>query len=225
MTSLVKSMLAILLGLGFLVLQSRAQPPAGSKKPAVAFLGMTDASDPQISAAIAKRIRGELGSDPAVIAIPGEKIDQLFSQGILRGPDLRPVDPQALRREVGEAFLAYGSLGPITVACKRTWWKPWAVKNSWAQGMRLHVEDGFNGVVVLDSLVAASVREPGFIFAPEEDWGKVPPLEREKRMRIMAEAVSVEAAKALAKAVKGRPAPASAPASAPAPGNVPATHG
>jgi hypothetical protein len=221
MTSLLKSMLAILLGLGFLVLQSRAQAPApaGAKKTAVAFLGLTDASDPQISAAIAKRIRGELEADSTVIAIPGEEIDKLFSQGILRGPDVRPEDPQALRREVGEAYLAYGSLERITVDSKRTWWKPWFVKNTWTQGMRLHVVDGIKGSVVFDSLVAAAVHESGFLFTPEEDWGKVPPLDREKRMRIMAEAVSVEAAKALAKAVKGRPT------TAPAPGNVPATPG
>jgi hypothetical protein len=218
-------MLAILLGLGFLALQSRAQAPAGTKKAAVAFLGLTDASDPQISAAIAMRIRGELGADPTLISIPGEEIDKLFSQGILRGPDLRPDDPQALRREVGDAYLAYGSLERITVDSKRTWWKPWSVKNTWTQGMRLHVVDGVKGSVVFDSLVAAAVHEPGFIFTPEEDWGKVPPLEREKRMRIMAEAVSVEAAKALARAVKGHAAPASPPAAAPAPGNVPATHG
>lgn len=214
-------MLAILLGLGFLVLQSRAQAPAGTKKSAVAFLGLTDASDPQISAAIAKRIRGELESDPALTAIPGEEIDKLFSQGILRGPDARPADPQALRREVGDAYLAYGSLERVMVASKRTWWKPWSVKNTWTQGMRLRLVDGVKGSVVFDSLVAAAVHEPGFLFAPEEDWGKIPPLEREKRMRIMAEAVSVEAAKALAKAVKGR----SAPASAPAPGTAPATPG
>jgi len=219
MTSLLKSMLAILLGLGFLALQSRAQAPAGTKKAAVAFLGLTDASDPQISAAIAKRIRGELGADPTVIAIPGEEVDKLFSQGILRGPDVRPDDPQALRREVGDAYLAYGSLERITVDSKRTWWKPWSVKNTWTQGMRLHVVDGVKGSVVFDSLVAAAVHEPGFIFTPEEDWGKIPPLEREKRMRIMAEAVSVEAAKALAKVVKGRPPSTSAP------GNVPATPG
>ena len=36
-------------------------------------------------------------------------------------------------------------------------------------------------------LVAAAVaRDQDFILAPEEDMGKVPPLEREKRMRIMA---------------------------------------
>ncbi|MBW8886254.1 MAG: hypothetical protein JF616_00745 [Fibrobacteres bacterium] len=219
MASLLKSMLAILLGLGFLVLQARAQAPAGTRKAAVAFLGLTDASDPQISEAIAKRIRAELGADPTVNSIPGEEIDKLFSQGILRGPDLRPVDPQALRREVGDAYLAYGSLERIAVDSKRTWWKPWSVKNTWTQGMRLRVVDGVKGSVVFDSLVAAAVHEPGFLFTPEEDWGKVPPLEREKRMRIMAEAVSVVAAKALAKAVKSRPVAASAP------GSVPATPG
>lgn len=208
MKSLLKSVLAILLGLGFLALQSRAQAPA-AKKTAVAFLGLTESSDPQISSAIAAHIRGALGADSGITAVPGEEIDKLFAKGILRGPDVRPEDPQALRREVGDAYLAYGSLERIGVSSKRTWWKPWAVKNTWTQGMRLHVVDGSKGAVVLDSLVIAAVHEPGFVFTPEEDWGKVPPLEREKRMRIMADAVSIEAAKVLAKALKTR-APASA---------------
>ena len=199
-------MLAILLGLGFLALQSRAQAPA-AKRAAVAFLGLTETSNPQLSAALTKSIRGRLGADSAIIAIPGEEVDKLFAKGILRGPDSRPGDPEALRREVGDAYLAYGSLEPLSVASKRTWWKPWAVKNTWTQGMRLHVVDGAKGAVVFDSLVAAAVREPGFVFNPEGDWGKVPPKERDRRMRIMADAVSIEVAKALAKAVKGRPTP------------------
>jgi len=201
--SILKSVLAILLGLGFLALQSRAQALAAPKKAAIAFLGLTDASDPQISAAIAQRIRSRLEADSTLAAIPGEKIDKLFAKGILRGPGVRPDDPAALRREVGDVYLASGSLERITVASKRTWWKPWAVKNTWTQGMRLRVEDGTKGLVVFDSLVAGTVREPGFVFAPEGDWGKVPPLERETRLRVMAEAVSIEAAKALAKAAKG----------------------
>jgi hypothetical protein len=211
--SILKSVLAVLLGLGFLVLQSRAAPaaaPAAGKKAAIAFLGLTDASDPQVGADIAKRIRGTLGADSALVSIPGEQVDKLFAKGILRAPDARPEDPEALRREVGDAYLAYGGLERIAVTSKRTWWKPWAVKNAWIQGMRLHIVDGAQGIVVMDSLVSAAVPETGFLFAPEEDWGKLPPLERERRMRIMAEAVSVEAAKALAKAVKARaPAPAS----------------
>jgi hypothetical protein len=205
--SLLKSVLAILLGLGFLALQSRAQSPASapvSKRTAVAFLGLTENSDPQISSSVAIRIRGALGADSGITAVPGEEIDKLFAKGILRGPDVRPDDPQALRREVGDAYLAYGSLERIGVSSKRTWWKPWAVKNTWTQGMRLHVVDGAKGAVVFDSLVIAAVKEPGFVFTPEEDWGKVPPLEREKRIRIMADAVSIEAAKALAKALKTR---------------------
>jgi hypothetical protein len=217
--SLLKSLLAVLLGLGFLALQSRAAP-APEKKTAIAFLGLTEASDPQISAAIAKRIRGEIGADSALVSIPGEEVDKLFAKGILRAPDARPEDPEALRREVGEAYLAYGSLEGVAVTSKRILWKPWSLKNTWTQGMRLHVVDGTKGEVVYDGRVAAAVPESGFLFAPEEDWGKVPPLERERRMRIMAEAISVEAAKALAKAVKGR---AAAPATAG--GNAPVSPG
>src|SRR3954468_21039176 len=112
-------MLAILLGLGFLVLQSRAQAPsqaAPSTKPTVAFLGMTGLSDPQVGEMITGRIRGQLGTDSSVIAIPREAVERLFSRGILRGPDIRPDDPQALRREVGDVYLAYGNLERIGVA-------------------------------------------------------------------------------------------------------------
>ncbi len=202
MKSILKSVLAILLGLGFLALQSRAQAPAAPKKAAIAFLGLTEASDPQISETIAKRIRTRLGADSSLNAIPGEEIEKLLAKGILRGPGLRPGDTAALRREVGDVYLASGGLERVAVASKRIWWKPWSMKNTWTQGMRLHVEDGSKGRVVLDSLVIATVREPGFILAPEGDLGRLPPLEREKRMRLMAEAVSIEAAKSLAKASK-----------------------
>jgi hypothetical protein len=218
--SILKSVLAILLGLGFLALQSRAQAPAtAAKKSAIAFLGLTEASDPQMRAVITQRIRGELAADTGLSAVPAEKIDKLFARGILREPDARPEDPEALRREIGSASLAYASLERFSVSTKRTWWKPWSLKNTWTQGIRVKIMDGATGNVVLDSLVATAVREPGFLFAPEEDWGKVPPLEREKRMRIMAEAVSVEAARVLGNAAKGR-VPAAAVA-----GNVPATPG
>lgn len=219
MKSILKSLLAILLGLGFLALQSRAQTPAaGTKKPAIAFLGLTEGSDPQMRAVITQRIRGELAADTALLEVPGEKVDMLFAKGVLREPDARPENPEAVRREIGNAYLAYASLERLSVATKRTWWKPWSLKNTWTQGMRVEIVDGAKGTVVLDSLVATAVREPGFLFAPEEDWGKLPPLEREKRLRIMAEAVSVEAARTLGNAVKGR-VPAAAT------GNVPATPG
>jgi hypothetical protein len=221
---ILKSLLSILLALGFLALDARAQAEAPPKKPSVAFLGMAAGSDPQVSEAIAKRIRIEIGNDSGLVSVAGEDVARLYAKGILRDPETRAGDPAALRREIGEAYLAYGKLERISVAAQRKWWKPWAVKNTWTQGLRLHVVDGAKGQVVFDAVVAAAVPEAGFLFSPEEDWGKVPPLEREKRMRIMAEAVSVEAAKALAKAVKDRANPP-APAEPPAPGNSPATPG
>jgi hypothetical protein len=216
--SILKSLLAVLLGLGFLALDARAQgaPAEAPKKPAIAFLGLTEASDPQIGEDIGKRIRREIGADPELISVPGEKVAMLFAKGILRAPDARPDDPEALRREVGEPYFAYGSLERVSVTAKRTWWKPWSLKNTWTQGMRLHVVDGAKGEVVYDGLVAVAVPEQGFLFAPEGDWGRIPPLERDKRLRIMAEAVSVQTAKALAKAVKDRQAaPAAGDAAAP----------
>ena len=222
MASLLKSLLAVLLGLGFLALEARAQSAAAApKKPVIAFLGLTGNSDPQVGDAIARRIRDELDMDSELVSVPGEEVDKLFAKGILRGPDARPADPEALRREVGEAYFAYGVLERITVASKRKWWKPWAVKSEWTQGMRLRVTEGAQGKVIFDGVVAAAAKpESGFLFNPEGDWGKLPPLERDKRMRMMAEAVSVESAKALAKAVKDRTAPPSADSS-----NAPATPG
>lgn len=218
MKYLLKSLLFILLALGFLALDARAQAEAVPKKPAVAFLGLAEGSDPQVCEAIAKRIRIEIGNDSGLVSVDGEDIGRLYAKGILRSPETRPADPAALRREIGDAYLAYGKLERISVASERKWWKPWAVKNTWTQGIRLHVVVGEKSDLVLDALVAAAVPEAAFLFPPEEDWGKVAPLEREKRMRIMVEAVSVEAAKALAKAVKDRanpPAP-EAPATDPA---------
>ena len=214
-------MLAILLGLGFLALEARAQSrsaAAAAGRPAIAFLGMAEGSDPQLGETIVKRIRRELGVDSTLVSIPGEEVDKLFARGILRGPDASPTDAEALRREIGDAYLAYGILERIAVTSQRKWWKPWTVKSTWTQGLRLHVTEGARGPVIFDGLVASAKPESGFLTGPEGDWGKLPPLEREKRMRSMAEMLSVETAKALAKAVKDRAAPAAASSDSATPG-------
>ena len=53
--------------------------------------------------------------------------------------------------------------------------------------MRLHLVDGKKGEVVFDGMVDATIPETA-LLGPEEDWGKIPPLEREARLRVMASA-------------------------------------
>ncbi len=219
MQTLLKTLLALSLGLGFLALDARAQDPAAAaaaapaKKPTVAFLGLTEGSDPQVCDAITKRIRRELGADSALTSVSSEQVEMLYAKGVLRAPDARPEDPGAVSKALKAEYFAYGTLERIAVTSKRTWWKPWSTKVAWKQGMRLHVIDGTKGVVAFDGLVDAIMPETNWLD-PEEDWGMIPPLEREGRLRAMAEAISVESAKSLAKTVKDKAAAAGTPPSA-----------
>ena len=228
MQTLLKTILAVILAIGFLALDARAQAAPGdpaaaaatasatpAKKPTVAFLGLTDDSDPQVSEAISKRIRRELGADTALISISGEQVAMLYAKGVLKSPDARPDDPAALAKALGARYFAYGTLEKIGVTSKRTWWKPWSTKAVWKQGMRLHVIDGAKGDIAFDGLVDANIPETLWLD-PEGNLNQLPPLEHDARLRSMAEAVSVESAKALAKAVKEKAAPVT-PAAAAAP--------
>jgi hypothetical protein len=195
MQSVLKTVLAVALGLGFLILDSHA-------KPSVAFLGLSRDSDPQVSDAIAQRIQWELSADTAVTAFAREDVDMLYAKGALRGPEVAPKDMPGLSKLMGAQYYAYGRLEPIAMEAKRTWWKPWAVNVKWTQGLRLRILNGANGETVFDGLVSGEFADKGFLKGPESRWGRMSPLERETWLRKMALAVSLESAKAISKTLK-----------------------
>lgn len=195
MGSIMKTLLALALGLGFLFLDLHA-------KPTVAFLGLSRDSDPRVSGDIARRIQWELGADTGLTAFSAEEVAVLYAKGVLTGPEAAPADMPKLAKGLGSQYYAFGKLEAAAVTSKRIIWKPWSLKVKWTQGLRLRVLDGSNGKVVFDGVVTCEVPEKASFSRPDADLGKLSPMERESRLRIMAAAVSVDAAKALAKTVK-----------------------
>lgn len=192
MISIMKTLLALALGMGFLVLDIHA-------KPTLAFLGLTRDSDPRMSGDIARRIQWNLAADTALIAFSAEEVNVLFSKGLLMDPEAVPADMPKLAKGLGAQYYAYGKLEAIAVTSKRVIWMPWSLKVKWSQALSLRVLDGSNGRIVFDGLVTGEVPEKASFTGPDANLGKLSPLERESRLRIMAAAVSLESAKALSK--------------------------
>ena len=219
MNSVPNTLLSLVLAFASLAIAQTdpAAAPAAGPKPTVAFLGLDDEADPMVAKAITDAIRRQLDADPALLSTPDERIALAFGKGLLRKPEAGPADVVNLARVVGARYYAFGKLERIGVTSKRTWWMPWSVKVQWEQAVRLRVIDSAQGEVVFDDRVDAAVPEKAWFIGPEEDWNRTPPLEREKRMRIMAAAVAEICAKAASKAVLEKSAPAAAPvADAPA---------
>jgi hypothetical protein len=211
MISIMKTLLALALGLGFLVLDLHA-------KPTVAFLGLTRDSDPRISGDIARRIQWDLAADTGLTAFSAEEMDALYAKGLLKDPEVTAADMPKLAKGLGAQYYAFGRLEPIAVKSKRVIWMPWSLKLKWSQGLRLRILDGSNGNLVFDGLVTAEVPEKGFLIPPEADMHKLPPMECEVRTRKMAMAVSVESAKMVVKVLTEKSAPASSTTEAAPPG-------
>jgi hypothetical protein len=199
MGSIMKTLLALALGSGLLVLDLHARPT-------IAFLGLSRDSDPRVSGDIARRIQWELGADTGLAAFSAEEVAALFAKGVLSGPEAAPADMPKLAKGLGAQYYAFGKLEAAAVTSKRIIWKPWSLKVKWTQGLRLRVLDGSNGQVVFDALVTCEVPEKALFSAPHADLGRLSPLERESRLRIMSTAVSLESAKALAKVIKEKAA-------------------
>ena len=200
MKSIMKTLLALALGLGFLILDLHA-------KPTVAFLGLTRDSDPRISGDISRRIQWDLSADTGLAAFSAEEVDALYSKRLLLDPEAAPADMPKLAKGLGAQYYAFGKLEKVAVTSKRIIWKPWSLKVKWTQGLRLRVLDGSNGLIVFDGLVTCEVPEKASFSAPDADLNKLSPLERESRLRIMAAAVSAESAKALSKVLTKKPGP------------------
>jgi hypothetical protein len=199
MQTLFKTLLAVALGFGFLVLDLHA-------KPTVAFLGVSPESDPQLSGAVAKQIQFELGADTGLSVFSAGDVSMLYAKGLLQEPEAVPADMPRLAKGLGAQYYAFGKLEPVALQSKRIIWMPWSLKVKWSQGLRLRVLDGSNGQVVFDGLVKGEIPEKAFMTAPEGKLDAMSPLERDARIRKMAAAVSIESAKALAKVVKDKAA-------------------
>jgi hypothetical protein len=191
MRTILKTALAICLGLGFLALDAHS-------KTVVAFLGLSRESDPRYGESMAKRIRWELGADTSLLSFSDEEIGLLYSKGVLREPQVGPTDMARLSQGLGAQYYAFGRLEPMAMESKRAKWKFWDIKVKWTQGMRLRVLDGSDGKVVYDSLISAEIPEAALFSAPESDFGRMAPLKREGLLRNMSVRVSVQTAKALA---------------------------
>lgn len=219
MKSIVKTLLAICLGLGFLVLDSRAESaPAPAKasapRPTVAFLGLSRESDPRLSESISKRIQWELSADTGLYAFSNEEVAMLFAKGVLAEPEVGAADMPKLAGGIGAQYYAFGTLEPIAMESKRAKWKVWSIKVTWSQGLRLRVLDGASGRVVYDGLVKAEIPEDAYFTAPDGKLGNMAPLERETYLRAMGTAVSIESAKRVAKVLKEKAAGAAGGAEA-----------
>jgi hypothetical protein len=133
----------------------------------------------------------------------------LFAKGVLTEPEISPLDLPRLSKGMGAQYYAFGKLEGLSLACKRTWWKPWAVKVKWSQGIRMRVLEAASGQVVSDSLVSGDLADKAFILEPTP-WEKMTPLEQDGFLRRMIPVVSLSSAKALAKVVKEKAAPVGA---------------
>src|SRR5688572_19201513 len=103
MGSIMKTLLALALGSGFLVLELSA-------KPTVAFLGLSRDSDPRVSGDIARRIRWELAADTGLSVFSAEEVAVLYAKGVLSGPEAAPADMPGLAKGLGAQYYAFGKL-------------------------------------------------------------------------------------------------------------------
>ncbi len=204
MQTVLKTLLACALALGFLIIDAHS-------KPSIAFLGLSRESDPNISETLARRIQFELSADTGLFVFSKEEVAMLFAKGILNEPEAGPLDMPRLSKGLGAQYYAFGKLQAITNSGKRTWWKPWTVNVKWSQGLRLRVLDASTGMAAFDGVVSGEYAEKDFLTGPEP-WEKMEPLARDHYLQILVANLSVESAKAVAKAVKEKsnPAPAAA---------------
>jgi hypothetical protein len=204
MDTVLKTLLAFALGLGFLILDAHS-------KPSVAFLGLSQESNPMVRENLASRIQYDIAADTGLFVFPKEDVAMLFAKGILNEPEISPLDLPRLSKGMGAQYYACGKLEGLSLACKRIWWKPWAVKVKWSQGVRMRVLEAASGQVVSDSLVSGDLADKAFLLEPTP-WEKMTPLEQDGFLRRMLPVISLSSAKALAKVVKEKAAPVGAAA-------------
>lgn len=200
MHSILKTIFACLLGLGFLVLESHS-------KPSLAFLGFSSDSDPRVKDTFAHQILFELQTDTSLFVFSKEEISMLYARSILKVPEIGSLDLPILSKAMGAQFYAYGNLESISSQSKRIWWKPWTgVTTNWNQGLRLRILDATQGKFILDSVATSTLTEKSLLLAPQL-YDELSPLEQEKYIHTMMGLVAKSSAKLLSKVIKEKTQP------------------
>ncbi len=206
MSPILKTLLACVLGLGFLFLEAKA-------KPTLAFLGLNPDAQPMIYKKVENQIQKKLAADTALMIFPAEDIAMLFSKGILKSTEINSMDLPNLSKALGAQYFIFGSLEPVNFVTLRAKWKRWALKTTWSQSMQLRILEAASGKVIFDGPVATKVEEKGFINAPDP-WEKLSSLERDHYLQKMSSLLAVESANQIAKVIKEKSAPGGADSSA-----------
>lgn len=207
MDSILKTLLALGLGLGFLAMDARAQDPAQGQGPtaaakaSVAFLGVDPGTDPLYGRALSALIQRDLASDSALSALPQGAVERYLASGGTAIPDPGPADLGLLRTGLGSDYYAFGWLEPMSVVNSRKWWLPWRVDTEWRRDLRLRVLDGRTGRMIFDGKVEGRIAERRLFSGPDAGLSGKAAVERDGCQRRMLPVLSAETAKALAAAV------------------------
>ncbi len=175
-------------------------------KPSLAFLGFDRESDPLIRDKLASRIQFELAADTGLAAISKSQVAALFTKGILSEPDVSPADLPRLSKELNAQYFAFGQMENLENVSKRIWWKPWRLKVTWSQDIRLRVLEASTGMLVYDGRVIGQLADKALLTGPKP-FQLMSPLEKEGYLNRMLSVLALEASKTLAKAVKEKTAP------------------
>ncbi len=202
MQTVFKTVLALVLALGYLVMDAYS-------KPSLAFLGFDRESNPLIRDNLRSRIQFELAADTGLIAFSNSEVAALFSKGVLSEPDVSPVDLPRLSKELSAQYFAFGQMETLESVSKRIWWKPWRLKVTWSQEIRLRVLEASTGILVYDGRVTGHLADKALLTGPKPIQ-LMSPLEKEGYLNRMLSVLALETSKTLAKAVKEKTAPAGA---------------
>jgi hypothetical protein len=199
MQTVLKILLAIALGIGFMALNTHA-------KPSLAFLGLTHDSDPQVRDQLKSQIQFELAADTGLNSFSKAEITSLFSKGVLEEPEISASDIPRLTKGLDAEFYAYAKLEPMAWVSKRVWWKPWSLKVKWSQGLHLRIFEASSGLAIYDGMVAGQLDEIAFLKEPDP-WERLSPLEKNRYLNRLVSAISLETAKVISKTVKEKATP------------------
>jgi hypothetical protein len=210
MGAILKTLLALGLGLGFLALDAPAQDAVpgqnAASNPTVAFLGIDNGTDPLFGRTFSAILHKDLSADSVLTVVPPRAVDDFLAAGGISFPLTGPADLVVLRNGLAADYYAFGWLEPLSVENSRKWWLPWRVNTEWRRDLRLRVLDGSTGRTVFDGKVEGRVAEKHLFSGPDAGLSGKDPVERDSRQRRMLPVLSSETAKVLARAVASPPA-------------------
>ncbi len=197
MQTILKTLLAVLLGLGLLAIDAKA-------KTSLAFTGISDASDPLYAKTLAAMIQRHLESDSTLATVTTEELAKLVDKQILQKTEVGPADIAKLKLELAARYYAYGWVEALSVSSKRKWLTYWSVKSEWKQSLSFRLVDGITGRVVEDSSVTVTIPQKDLFLEPTADLDRKSPLERDALLRRMLPLLAQETARAVSKAVNDK---------------------